>query len=104
MLSLQMLFTGVDLVEDAAVFKVRLLSVGPAAEYLVDGEEGEGGKAARVFLRHFRQLRTVVVARGDVLRGRTIQETQISFRDRPGAACIDDAVDHRHFGLCQYAC
>src|SRR5437762_1606517 len=84
----------VDLVEDAAIGEMCLLRLLPAAEFVIDGEEGNLGEGILVLRSDRCVAWPVGVLRHDLLRLRRIKEVQIGFRLLAGALRIDDLVDH----------
>src|SRR5262249_61058636 len=66
----------VDLIEDAAVGKVRLLGRRPAAE-LVDGHEVERGKPVAKLLHRLGVARAEIEPAGEFLSLRGVQKLQV---------------------------
>src|SRR4029077_9708064 len=85
----------VDLIEGPAIGEVGGLGLIPTAE-LIDGDQRYAGKGGRIFGRHRRQTRTVVVLGRQFLGLRAVEVFQVFFRDGASAVLVDHLVDHGH--------
>ena len=93
----------VNLIKDATVIEISLLSFGPSAEEIVDCKKLDVRKLLAVFLCHFRQAWPVKVLSSYFLTFRRIETLQISSRDRTGPSSIDDRVHDAYRGFCEDA-
>src|ERR1700688_1121535 len=84
----------INLVEQAAVVEVPLLSFLPAAEELVDGEKLQLRKTIRVFGYDLGQPRTIAVLRADLLPFLRVKEIEICVGDLACAVLGRDSINH----------
>src|SRR5450759_2606429 len=69
-----------NLVKYSPLVEVRLLRLLPAAEYLIDGKQGNSRKGRGVFLPDRFEPRPIVMLRRDFLAFRRIQVFEIGLR------------------------
>src|SRR5690606_32680936 len=95
----------VDAVEGAALAEMLGLRLGPAAELLVDGEEGHLREDVGMLRRDLGVARAIVVLRRDLLAFLAVEEAQIGLGRLAAAALVDHLVDdcNRRFGQDRHA-
>src|SRR5438309_8157163 len=86
----------VDLIKDAAVGKMFLLRLGPAAEQFVDREQLDLGEGVCIFLGDLGITRAVEIARGDVLTFLGIPILKVGIGGVARALFIGNPVDARY--------
>ncbi|MPM54087.1 hypothetical protein SDC9_100860 [bioreactor metagenome] len=92
---------GVDLIEAAAIGKVRLVRLGPAAKGLVDGHQRELGELLLKLGLGLFAGRTVEILACNLLALVGIQMLQIFLGQRATALLVHHLVDHGHRRLGQ---
>ena len=85
----------INLIKSAAIGKVKLVCVLPAAKRIVDLEQLDVGKLACIFRRNCGIGWTVEILRGNLLACVRIEILEIGFREGTRTLLVDDLVHHR---------